>query len=88
MASAQKNCDKESIEKGLSGEMPSNIPILVKFSTYGLEWKLPEKDKDTKMDATSLLKCLDSQDGIPAEVFGNFRSPFDVKEMYFGQNGK
>ena len=85
METAQKDCD--AAKPGMI--KPKNIPILIKFTTYGLQWVLPERRDDRQMDATSLLKCLDPEKTatLPSEVFGSFRSPFDVKEMYFGQNG-
>ena len=85
MNSAQKECDATAEGQ----KVPNRIPILIKFTIYGLQWILPKKANKGDADMAAMLKCLDPSKtaSIPAEVFGPFRYPIDIKEMYFGKNG-
>ena len=79
---------KESLSKCDPTLVPStqNIPndgivgIRFHFTPVGFKYLLPA---EMSADLPALMKCIDTSANIniPKQLFGSYRSPFDLKEM-------
>ena len=72
-------CDPESVPS--TKNIPENglVPIRLEIAFEGIKYHLP---KEMQADLPALMKCVNKGSaGLPTQLFGSYRSPFDIKDM-------
>ena len=79
-SSLKTKCQATTAEAGVTAA--EQLALTMKITQLGLEYIWPAK---LKADPIALLKCMNPEaaGNLPRPLFGDYKRPFDIKEMYF-----
>ena len=78
MTESFSDCDSESVKSVQQIPGDGIVPIRMEFNVSGINFHLPDT---LSGDLPALLKCVDKNAANLPELFGSYRSPFDIKEI-------